>query len=87
MMRGFKSNYGYIYAKELQLVRENTDKDKLFSDLEIKLGMESFKLASSIKMTHFLFLLLEWLEKNFPFNKHKGNFNNVCKSKQEIDLD
>ena len=55
MMRGFKSNYGYIYAKELQLVRENTDKDKLFSDLEIKLGMGSFKLASSIKNDSFPF--------------------------------
>ena len=55
--REFESKYSNIYPEELQLGKENTDKNEAsFVDLNIKIK-ESFILVSLIKKIPFLFLL------------------------------
>ena len=51
----------HIYLEQLELDKHiNTDKHKAsFSDLEYQKRMKSFKLSSSMKETHFLFLFLK----------------------------
>ena len=55
----FESNY-LTYPEELQLGKENNDKNQAsFLDLNIKIKDGEFYLTSLIKETHFLFLLLQ----------------------------
>ena len=52
-------DYCNIYSKELELGKENTDKRAAsFFISASKLCMDSFKLNSLIKETHFFILLL-----------------------------
>ena len=56
----FENNFSNICPEELQLNKENTDKNAAsFLDLDIKKKDENFVLVSFIKDTGFFFLLSE----------------------------
>ena len=67
----FESNFSKIHHEELQLNRENTDKDEAsFLDLDIKIKDEKFHFVLFDKQDSFPFSIVTRPDKssNVPFN-------------------